>query len=70
MRDDILKFIKGGMIALRNLVQRLKSGAEHEYRRTFQMIFDDFPTFTDTVADTTFGASTGCSVEKQTSPID
>ena len=51
MKDDTLKFNKGRTSDLGNLVQRLKSGAEHEYRPTFLVIFDDFPTFTDAIAD-------------------
>ena len=70
MRDDILKFMKGRTSVLRNLVQRLKSGAEHEYRLTFLVIFDDFLTFMDAVAYITFDASTSCRIEKLTSSVD
>ena len=70
MKDDVLKFNKGRTSVLRNLVQRLKSGSEHEYRPTFLMIFDDFPTFTDAIADITFNASRSCRIEKRTSSIN
>ena len=42
VKDDTLKFNKGRTSVLRNLVQRLKSGAEHEYWLAFLVIFDDF----------------------------
>ena len=70
VKEDILKFIKGGTIALRNLVSWLKSGAEHEYWLTFLVIVDDFPTFTDGIANSTFGASRSCRIEELTSSID
>ena len=70
MRDDILKFMKGRTGVLRNLVQRLKLGAEHEYRLTFLVIFDDFATFTDAIADITFGASRSCRIEQLISSVD
>ena len=70
MKDDTLKFNKGRTSVLRNLVQRLKSGAEHEYRLIFLVIFDDFQKFTDAVVYITFDASTSCRIEELISSID
>ena len=70
VKDVTLKFNKGRTSVLRNLVQRLKSGAEHEYRPTFLVIFDDSRTVTDAIADIMFCASRSCCIEKRTSSID
>ena len=73
MKDDILKFNKGRTIVLRNLVQRLKSGAEHGPSRGFWpilAIFDDFPTIMDDVPDIVHCASGSCRIEKRSSPVE
>ena len=70
VRDDVLKFNKGRTSVLRNLVQRLKSGAEHEDRLTFLVLSDDYRTVTDAIADITLFASRSRRIEKLTTPIE